>query len=520
MMDFSFKAAAAGLIQLSPVWSLSLMAFIPLTIKTLNQNREIRPSITAAIHALGILTSLALLLLLGFKSSGAEHFSLRFDMFGSGACALVALASLQCLPLFAASRYADKKQLSEILFLFSHAAAALYVFSLSQDFITAFIGLETASLLVYMMLALSRKDTLCLEAALKYFILSSFAGAVFLYGISFVFGASGTLSFDSLAQNPGGGHFYSRFFFLGFALIFAGLFFKMAVFPFQFWLADVYQGALTPMTCFMATALKAAAVLFAGKVFALQIFDRGAGHGQALLLGLEAIAAATLLFGSFMALRQARLKRLAAFSSLAHSGYMMMALAALLNLPGEKDFRPLFYYLLAYIFMTGGLLAGLQSLEKKSSQPKMEDLKGLFQSRPGFALLLSLFLLGLAGLPPAFGFFAKLALFQPLLASRSWWMLLWAFVGFAAAVYYYIKPVTVMLAGRFAGEGEKPEAPDHQAEALEPGGKTGGGKAAAAEGQAASPPPAFDQPWPLKALMACCAAATVFGGFVFGFFFG
>ena len=488
-MDFSFKGLAEGLIQLSPIWSLSLMAFIPLTLKALNHNREGKAFVAVAAHAMGILSSLALLLLLGFKSSGGEYFSLRFDLYGSGACALVALASLQSLPLFAASRYIDKKQMSEILFLFSHAVAALYVFCLSRDFMTAFIGLETASLLIYIMLAMSRKDTLCLEAALKYFILSAFAGAVFLYGMSFLFGAAGSLDFDILFQNPSEGSLHSRFFFLGAAFVFAGLFFKMAVFPFQFWLADVYQGALTPMTSFMATAVKAAAFLFAGKIFAMPLLELWE-HGLALLSSLKAAGVSTLLFGSFMALRQTKLKRLAAFSSLAHSGYMLMALAAVLSLPGEKDFRPLFYYLLAYIFMTGGLLAGIQALEKKTSQPEINDLKGLFQSRPWFAAALSLFLLGLAGMPPVFGFFAKLALFQPLAASQSWWMLLWAFAGSAIGLYYYIKPVTAMLAPAAGRPKERAE-------------------------ERSAPPPRL-----LKALMIWCLAASLLGSFFFGFFFG
>ena len=235
-----------NLTRLLPVITPSLFAFLPLILKVINHNRELNPQIVLSVHFLGILTSLLLFLLLGFR--GGEVLSLGFDMYSSGACALVALAALQSLPLFGFNQWIDKKQLTEILFLFSHGVAALYVFCLSRDLMTAFISLEAASLMAYMVMALGRRENLCLEAALKYFVLSSLAGIVFLYGLSFVFGATGKVDFISLQEMEQAQ--FNRFFFLGMALLLTGLLFKMAVFPFQFWLADVYQGALTPVSSF------------------------------------------------------------------------------------------------------------------------------------------------------------------------------------------------------------------------------------------------------------------------------
>lgn len=429
--------------QLSPLWSLSLLAFIPLTAKVLNNNRELKSEVVSGIFGMAILSSLLLFLLIGFNDR--QVLSLRFDSYGSGACVLAAVSSLISLILFHLNSWIDRKQLTEVLFFLCQGLLGLYIFCLAQDFMTAFIGLETASLIIYINLAMSRKDLFCLEASIKYFVLSALSGVVFLYGLSFLFGAAGTLEWDQFFLSENKIHFYNRFFFLGLVLVLSALFFKVALFPFQFWLADVYQGALTPMTAFMALAVKSSLILFIGKIFALPFFEKGA-HGFILLSVLAVASVLTALFGNIMALKQVKLKRLVAFSSLAHSGYLMMALFGILSLSSSsKDFSTIFYYLLAYIFLTGGLLLGFQSLENQDSQPELKDLKSLFKNNPFLASGLSLFLLGLAGIPPSFGFFAKVGVFQPLILSGSWWVLFWAFVGSAMGLYYYIKPITVML---------------------------------------------------------------------------
>ena len=469
-----------GLFQTAPLWSLSLMAFIPLTAKVLNKNRELQPAVVSGIYALAIFSSLFLFLFIGFNDK--EILFLRFDNYSSGACILVALAGLISLLLFHFNSWIDKKQLTETLFFLCQGILGLYVFCLAQEFMTIFIGLEIASLMIYLNLAMSRKDLLCLEAAIKYFVLSALSGVIFLYGLSFLFGGSGTLEINKLFLPETSILLYNRFFFLGWALIFSALFFKIALFPFHLWLADVYQGALTPMTAFMALAVKSSIVLFLGKIFSLPFFEKGS-HGFIFLSGLAIASVLTVLFGNIMALKQVKLKRLIAFSSLAHSGYLMMALFGILSLDSSsKSFSLLFYYLLAYIFLTGGLLIGLQSMEKQDSQVELKDLKSLFTYKPFLALGFSLFLLGLAGIPPSFGFFAKLGLFQPLVLSGSWWVLFWAFVGSAIGLYYYIYPITVMLE---PGESNISES----------------------------------WPWIAKSLFFVLTLLGLFGGFFFGIFF-
>lgn len=443
MNDFLSSA-----ILLSPLWTLSLLAFIPLTAKVLNQNRELKSEVVSLIYGMAFLLSLALILFLGFNNKSV--LSLKWDPYSSGACVLVNLSALISLALFYLNPWLDRRQFTEILFFFSQSLVALYIFCLSQDFMTAFIGIEVSSLILYVLLAMSRKDLFCLEAAIKYFVLSAISSAVFLYGVSFVFGVAGSLEWGSFFEEGGSFSSFNRLFFLGFGLIFAGLFFKVALFPFHSWLADVYQGALTPLTHFMATGIKSAVILFLGKMFSLPLFE-SSEHGSGFLTGLAVAGVLTVLFGNIMALNQTLVKRLIAFSSLAHSGYLMMALFGILT-GGESGFSLLFFYLLSYIFLTGGVLTVVQCLEKSSSQIKSHDLKSLFYRNGFLALAFSIFLLGLAGIPPSFGFFAKAGLFQILIKSSNWMLLFWAFAGSAIALFYYMKPITWLSSEERRGE--------------------------------------------------------------------
>ena len=442
MNEISWAAA----LQLSPLWSLSLAGAIPLTWKILRGNSEPHSGLSAAAVFAGIAVSATLFLALGFNDQSL--LSLKFGQLESGACLLAALAAVQCLPLFRNSRLLDKSQFSESLFLFSNSLTGLYIFCLSQDLMTAFIGLETASLSLYLLMAFAPGEKLSLEASIKYFVLSSFAGVLFLYGMSFVFGAAGgDLTIAGLAAK---GNEFQRFFFLGLALLLSGLLFKISAFPFQFWLPEVYHGALTPVASFMATGLKASVILWTARFFH-PVFSSYEKTG-ALLVGLAAFSALTILFGNILALRQTGLKRLAAFSSLSHSGYLLAALAGVFSLE-EPDFFPLVFYLTAYVFMTGGAFACAQYLES-AERPSLQDMKGLFRSNPLFALFLSFFLLGLAGAPPFFGFFAKAALLRPLIESGLYSLALWIVCASAVAFYYYMKPVALMCAAP-----QKPQAP-------------------------------------------------------------
>ena len=430
--------AAKDLILLLPLVSLVVFSLIPLVVKVLNKNKEPSSVLVFSMYFLGILNSLILFLLLGFQ--GNTSFGLVFDTFNTGSACLIALSGLQALPLFFFNKVINKKSLTEILFLFSGVLLFLYVFCLAGDFILAFIGLESASLLTYILIAMSKEYKPSLQAAMKYFILSSFAACIFLYGISFIFGISGQVDFLSLKS--ANSLYFDRFFFLGLGLVLSGLLFKIGIFPFQFWLPDVYQGAPTPVTTYMATSFKVAVVLFLAKIFTLPLFSVGP-HGEFFIQGLSFLSVITLLFASLQALKQNKIKGLMAYSSMAHSAYLMMALSQILQV-GSVDMRVIGYYLLGYVFMQGGFLTVIQILESKTPEPSFRDIDGLFKKEPFLAAAFSICLLGLAGLPPAFGFFSKLKLIEPLIISQNYWLITWMILGSAVGLYYYMRPLTLM----------------------------------------------------------------------------
>ena len=459
---------------LMPIWSLFLFSLVPLVIKTLNKNKEPRSFLVFAVYFLGVLNSLLLFLFLGFQDH--RVLGLHFDMHNTGAACLVALAGLISLPLFFFNKELDEKQITETLFLHAGSLIFLYIFCLAEDFILAFIGLEGASLITYILISISRNSRLALESSIKYFLLSSFAGLLFLYGISFLFGSLGSFQLEALNQQEA--FQLNRFFYLGLILIFSAGFFKIALFPFQYVLPEVYQGALTPVTLYLTTGFKASVVLFLAKIFNYNVFSSHL-HGKLFLEGFAALACLSVIYASVQALKQTKLKRLFAFSSLVHSGYIAMVLSQILK-TGHGDMRIIFYYLTAYILATGGLFTVLQFLQSKKEEVVLEDLQGLFKVQPLVACFVSVFFLALAGLPPTFGFFSKLALFQPLIEAQNWWLVFWMLVGSAIGLYYYIKPITLMVAGDSAYTNS-------------PGG--------------------------LKTLMAILAFLTFFGSFILGLFF-
>ena len=428
MADLSLQS----LIYLSPLWSLSALSLLPLIVKTL-KGGEPHPFFTYGISFFSISLSIVLFGLLGFRD--ISLFSLHLGAFESAAAILAGVSALLSLPLFARNTLLDHSKRTEALLLFSHTLLGVYILALSKDFLTAFIGLETASITLYMLIAFAPNEKPAIDSAVKYFALSALASAFFLYGLSFIFGASGDISLRVFTEEN---RHFSRLFLTGAAFLLSGLLFKIAVFPFQFWLPDVYQGALTPVVSFMAAGMKSTAVLFTARAFAP--FFEG-GKSGALLSGLSALAVLTALFGNILALKEKRLKRLAAASGLGHSGYLIMALTAVFSTGG--DFSPLFYYLTAYIFMTGGLFAVIQYLEPK--RVYIEDLRGMFKDHPWISLLFSLFLLSLAGFPPLFGFFAKAVLFQPLIEAEAFGLLFWMITASGIGLFYYIKPLVFML---------------------------------------------------------------------------
>jgi NADH-quinone oxidoreductase subunit N len=434
---------------ISPMIALLVTSIIPLTIKVLKGNVEQSPSATLFQGLCGIIVAIVALAMV--SGSGATAFSnaLLFDgiTLWVGLIALVGVGA--ALLLMYDNPATTGEQFSELVFLTLSSAIGMLILVSAVDLLMVFIGLETMSLALYLMIAMSHEQKLSKEAALKYFILGSFASAIFLYGVAFIFGSVGsTYIIDVINKTPELVS-SSQTFIFGMTLLILGFCFKVSIVPFHAWTPDVYQGAPTPHTAYMATAVKA--VSFAA--FLRLILTKSLVGSENLLDILQWLAVLTMLVGNVAAILQNNFKRMLAYSSVAHSGYIMIGIIT----TGLSDDRPaassgVIFYLAAYSLMTLGSFAIVALMERnENSSIQIDDLAGYATKKPWMALCLTVFLLSLAGIPPTVGFFGKFYIFQGAIGEGLIWLAIWGVLNSVISVYYYLRPIVVM----YMKEGEQ-----------------------------------------------------------------
>lgn len=317
------------------------------------------------------------------------------------------------------------------------ATAGMLVMAGSNELMMIFIGLEILSIATYVMAGFRRTDLRSNEAALKYFLLGSFASAFFLYGVALIFGAAGSTNLISISAALTRPEIQTGLVYLSAALILVALCFKVAVAPFHIWAPDVYEGAPTPITGFMSVGPKAAgfAVLFRVFVTAFPVIqDRWTEV-------MFVLAAATMILGNVVAVVQPNIKRMLAYSSIAHAGYIAVAFTA--N-TGRGSAAALFYTL-AYATMTLGAFAIVTLLGRGAeAKVKLTDYAGLATKRPGLAALLSLFLLSLAGVPGTAGFAGKFFIFRSAVESNLTGLAVIGVLTTVVSFYYYLYVIVQM----------------------------------------------------------------------------
>ena len=336
----------------------------------------------------------------------------------------------------------------------------------SADLLMLFLGLETLSIPLYVLATFTRRNPASQEAGLKYFLLGAFSSALFLYGIALLYGATGTTKLDGVLQGLSSAMGTAPGLVLGgLGLLLVGLAFKAAAVPFHTWAPDVYEGAPTSVTAFMAVAAKAGA--FAAFLRVLAISTPALAEGWALVVGWLAVL--TMALGNVVAVVQLNLKRLLAYSSIAHAGYLLIAVAVgQTGALSEPASAGLLFYLLVYTLMTLGAFGVVIVAEGRGENLSLEDMKGLAWRYPWVGLAMALFMVSLAGLPPTAGFFAKFYVFRAAVEAGSWGVLL-AIVGVIASVisvfyylrvvyYLYLRPAPAPVAAA-ATEGEGEEEP-------------------------------------------------------------
>jgi NADH-quinone oxidoreductase subunit N len=306
----------------------------------------------------------------------------------------------------------------------------------ANDLIVMFLGLEILSIAVYVLAAMHLRRIQSQEAAIKYFVLGAFSSAFFLYGIALVYGATGSTNFTRLTAAAATGT-RDIVLVLGVGLILVGLGFKMSAAPFHMWAPDVYQGAPTTVTTFIATASKAAA--FAALIRLLLGALRAAPLNAVPLLW--ALAVVTMTVGNLAAVAQSNLKRMLAYSSVAHVGYMMVGLVS----GGAQGAGAILYYLFAYSFTTVGTFGVLSLCERAGEEATdVADYAGLGRRHPLLAGALTLFLLSLVGIPPLAGFVGKFYLFGAAVQGGYVWLAVVGVLNSAVAAYYYLRVIVYM----------------------------------------------------------------------------
>jgi len=358
----------------------------------------------------------------------------------------------------------------EFYALLLFAGAGMSLLAMSNEFITLFINLEVMSVSTYALTAWLRRGTRPTEAGFKYFILGAFSAAILVYGASLLYGATGTTKLSELAgllpaavaNNPG-------LTYLGAGLVAVGLAFKVGAVPFHMWTPDVYEGAPTPVTALMSAGVKAAAFASLVRVFLPFAQDLGANHAQLMTYAFAALALLTMVVGNLMALPQRNVKRMLAYSSVAHAGYLLLGVAALFARPtgGEgplsvtpllagaegaarqQTLQAILFYLLAYTVTSLGSFGTLAALERREEEPRgtawdLEKFSGLAQRKPGWALAMAAMMLSLGGIPPTVGFMGKLFIFRAAVDAGLVWLAVVGVLASAAGVYYYLRVVVYM----------------------------------------------------------------------------
>jgi NADH-quinone oxidoreductase subunit N len=322
-----------------------------------------------------------------------------------------------------------------VLILFS--AVGMSVMVSATSLISLYVGLELTSLSSYVLAAYRRTDERSAEAGLKYFVLGALASGILLYGISLLYGFTGTTNFGGLAAAFGRGA-PSLGLLFGLVFMLAGLAFKISAVPFHMWTPDVYEGAPTPVTAFFASAPKVAAVLLATRFCVVGLAPATDAWRQIVIFA----ALASVFLGAVAAYGQTNIKRLLAYSSINNVGFALVGLAA----GGARGTSAVLFYMAVYVVMTLGAFLCVLWMRDKEGRPveSIDSLSGLAQTRPAYAAAIAIFMFSLAGIPPLFGFWPKLLVFQAAVASGFAALAVAAILGTVIGAYYYLKIVKVM----------------------------------------------------------------------------
>ncbi|HTC42506.1 MAG TPA: NADH-quinone oxidoreductase subunit N [Candidatus Acidoferrales bacterium] len=386
--------------------------------------------------------------LVTFSTLPGSGFSglIQFDVFALFFHWLVGLIAF--LVILSSDAYLEREGLegAEFYALILFATAGMGVLSSAQELLTAFIGLEMSSIASYILAGYRRDSIKSSEASMKYFLLGSFATAFFLYGIALVYGVTGSTNLMALANANG------TLLRLGLTLILVGLGFKVAAAPFQIWTPDVYEGAPTPVTALFSAGPKAATF-----ALLLRIFSTVHAATDFWFWAFWVLAVLTMFVGNLGAIVQNNVKRMLAYSSIAHAGYTLVAFAAVTSVRNDPDavapaYAAVLFYLASYSLVSIGAFTVVSEIGGRGERYlTYDDYAGLGTRQPFAAAALSLFLLSFLGLPITAGFFGKLYIFTAAVKSKLIWLAVLMAINSTIGAYYYFRLIVVMYMREYKG---------------------------------------------------------------------
>ncbi|MCB1059469.1 MAG: NADH-quinone oxidoreductase subunit N [Calditrichaeota bacterium] len=341
-------------------------------------------------------------------------------------------------------------RLGEYYSLLSMCVFGMMVMATAANLLLFFVGLETMSIALYVLVGLRRNDASSIEGGMKYLVLGAFSSAFLLYGMALIYGGIGSLDYAAISQTLLDSEGIGPMTASGIALLLVGFAFKVSAVPFHFWSPDVYDGAPTSITAFMSTGAKAAAFIGLIRVFGQSL----ATTSHHWITALSIIAALTMTIGNFTALRQVSVKRMLAYSSVAHAGYLLVGIVA-----GTREaFAASGFYLIGYALMNLGAFGVLMLLNQRGKGDySFDSLRGMGTVHPVLGLTMTVFMLSLIGIPPTAGFFGKLYVFSAAIKEGHILLAVIGFLNSAVAAYYYLKVISTMYMTKPEGDVTVPQ---------------------------------------------------------------
>ena len=391
-------------------------------------------SISAACVALLIA---AMLVVIAFGGAPHELFggSFRVDAYSNFAKIIIFAAA--ALAVMMSDKYLAGEQLRRFEYpvLVVLAALGMSLMVSANDLISLYMGVETQSLALYILAAFNRDSRRSTEAGLKYFVLGALSSCLLLYGASLIYGFTGSTQFDAIAKAVDGEAGVGLV--IGVVFLISGLAFKVSAAPFHMWTPDVYEGAPTPVTALFAAAPKFAAMALFARAM-ISPFETIAEEWRPVI---AILAVASMAVGSFSAIVQTNIKRLMAYSSIGHMGFALVGLAA----GTASGVSAVLFYMAVYVVMTVGAFACILLMRRRGGMTEsIEDLAGLTRTNPGLAVILTVLLFSLAGIPPMAGFFGKLYVFLAAVDAGFIWLAIAGAIMSVVSAYYYLRVIWIM----------------------------------------------------------------------------